>query len=642
MPNPIRSAQIPFVRSNDLPLTRIKHLRLILLISTLTFFPQALPAAEKNIIVRNASHNLEDFRPYAELSARLKPYGQVQVEISALADKSWYEIPEGGSPWHEYACYVPAPWKFYPHPEIAPHLPADWVEKNRQLLLAKASVARELGLKTVIKSKNSHILPESFFQQNPGLRGPRVDHPRRSRKEAFSMCVDLPRSREIIEWMTAELKRNLPELRTIITGTNDAGAGICWAAAQYPGPNGPRHCRHINAGQRVRDLSLTVHRAAVKGGGDIDLFWNNVNFWQNELEVVRPLLPADTYLSRSDPSIMQVRTLINQAYPFLGLFDPLAVIASMERYHRPGTKTLIVNCTPWYVRTEESPETMGKFLDLVEDCINEPTGDLSARLAKLKKFAARWGSEENRERVFEAFYNLHRAFELKDAVTPGYAGYSNIYCGVSMRHLTRPLVIKPELLTPEEEAYFLPYVFNPRENEGRMDYIDFHGGRMFGTQHWNSGGLSRALGAAIRAAELLEGLEEAPEGKWLGKVALSLRMWVSEVRSIHNFYHAQLIRDRNAGLLAGEPRIPEKVDTWDGDPGNLEWNEIMRDEFDNTHELIALLERGGLELVARAKEARYEDTFLPGPDLIDQLRKKARIMRRHWLDVEKYLAPPLK
>jgi len=642
MSDPTAGFQLSSACSRCFRIIRMMQLLLLLLSGTAGVFPQSMRAAGKTIIVRNASHNLEEFLPYAELAERLKSYGQVQVEISALADKSWYEIPEGGSPWHEYACYVPAPWKFYPHPKIAPHIPAEWVEKNRKLLLAKAAVVRKLGLGAVIKAKNSHFLPEAFFQQNPGLRGPRVDHPRRSRKEAFSMCVDLPETREMIEWMMAELKRNVAGLRTVITGTNDAGAGICWAAAQYPGPNGPRHCSHINAGERVRDLSLTVHRGAVNGGGDVVLFWSNVNFWRNELEVVRPLLPPDTYLSRYDSSIMQVGTLINQTYPFLGLFDPMTVIAAMERYHKPGTKTLIVNWTPWYARTQQPPETVSRFLDLVEDCIKKPTGDLSGRLEKLKEFAARWGGEGNSGKVFEAFYRMHKAFELKNGVTPGYAGYSNLYCGVSMRHLTRPLVIKPELLTPEEEAYFLPYVFNPSENEGRMDYIDFHGGRMFGTPHWNSGGLSRALGEAIGAAELLEGLESAPEGEWLGKVALSLRMWVSEVRSIHNFYHAQLIRDRNAEILAGEPRIPEKVDTWDGDEGNLEWNEIMRDEFDNTNELIALLERGGLELVAKAKEPRYEDTFLPGPDLIDQLRKKTRIMREHWLDVQDYLAPPHK
>ncbi|MEA2063583.1 MAG: hypothetical protein U9P14_07805, partial [Gemmatimonadota bacterium] len=101
-------------------------------------------------MVRNSSHNLEDFRPFAHLATRLKPYGRVQIEISALADKSWYEIPEGGSPWHEYCCYISTPWKFFPHPAIAPHIPADWVEANRKLLLDKAALARELGLEPFV------------------------------------------------------------------------------------------------------------------------------------------------------------------------------------------------------------------------------------------------------------------------------------------------------------------------------------------------------------------------------------------------------------------------------------------------------------------------------------------------------------
>jgi hypothetical protein len=154
--------------------------------------------------------------------------------------------------------------------------------------------------------------------------------------------------------------------------------------------------------------------------------------------------------------------------------------------------------------------------------------------------------------------------------------------------------------------------------------------------------LRSALSLANRAGLTLENLEGAPEGAWLKKVGRSLRMWASEVRSIHNFYHAQLIRDKNAETLAGEPKIPPKVESWDGDPGYLEWYEILRDELDNTNELIAMLEDGGIELVARAKNPRYEDTFLLGPDLIDQLKKKAQIMREHWLDAQRYLASPHK
>ncbi|MFH1071159.1 MAG: hypothetical protein V1794_16185 [Candidatus Glassbacteria bacterium] len=619
-------------------------LLLILLLLLIVPAPplRAAAPAGKVIIFNNASHDLQDFIPHAELAARMKPYGEVQIDISSLADKSWYEIPPGGSPWHEYACYVPAPWKFYPHPKIAPFIPADWVAANRKLLLEKAAVIRKLGLGALMESKDTHFLPEAFFQACPALRGPRVDHPRRSRKEAFSLCVDLPETREMIEWMSGELRRSVPGLKSLVTGANDAGAGLCWAAALYPGPNGPQYCRYLTAGERVRDLSLAVHRGAEKGGGPVTLFWENVNFWQNELEVVRPLLPENTYLARTDPSIMSVGSLRNEAYPFLGLFDPLDVIADMERFHDPRVKYLFISCVPWYDRCQESPETVAKFLDLVGDCINEPTGNLSERLARLRKFAGRWAGEANAEKVFQAFYDLNRAFEMKSLATPGYAGYSNVYCGVSDRHLTRPLVIKPDLLTPAQEAYFLPYVFNPFENEARMDYIDFHGSRMQGTTSWDDRGLRRALSLAVRAGRTLENLDGAPEGPWLGKVGLALRMWASEVRSIHNFYHAQLIRDQYADRLAGAPRVPPKVESWDGEPGNFQWNEIMRDELDNTNELIAMLEAGGLELVGRAKDKKHEDTFLIGPDLVDQLRQKVKIMREHWLDVQGYIATPHK
>jgi len=599
------------------------------------------PADTQKIFEFNvrSARDLRSFRTYAELAARLKPYGRVQINVGTLADKAWFMIPEGGSPWHEYACYVPAPWMFYPHPKIAPHVPAAWVEANRKLLLAKAAIARELGLEMMFAGKNSEMLPESFFREYPYLRGPRVDHPRRSKAEAFSWCVDLEETREIIGWTMAQLLRNVPEIKTFSSGTNDAGSGLCWAAAQYPGPNGPRHCQNRNTGERVRDLVLAVQNGARQGGGDIVFRWDNVNFWQNEMDVVLPLLPEKAYINSRDRSYMGVGTLINQAYPFLGLVDPLQVIQSMERYQSSRMETLSIGFSAMYSRYEDTPEVVGKLIELVQDCIDRPTGDLSERLDRLKEVAGRWAGEANRERAFEAFYDMHLAFELKEAAA---SRYSNFYCGVSMRHLTRPLLIKPELLESAEEAYFLPYVFNVRENEARMDYIDLHGGRMSGTASWDDGGLRRALGLARSAASRLENLDGAPEREFLNHLALSLKMWASEVRSIHNFYHAQLIRDAHAVVLAGAPRVPVKVANWDGEPGNLQWNEIMRDELDNTNELIALLEGGGIDLVARAGDPRYEDTFLLGPNLIDQLRKKADLIRKHWLDVQDYLAPPHK
>jgi hypothetical protein len=175
-----------------------------------------------------------------------------------------------------------------------------------------------------------------------------------------------------------------------------------------------------------------------------------------------------------------------------------------------------------------------------------------------------------------------------------------------------------------------------------MDYIDSGGGRIRGTDSWNDPGVWGALALASQAGKTLMNLEGAPEGEWLAKFGLSLTMWTCEIRSIHNFYHGQVIRDSLKDILSGPKRIPPKVGDWDGEPGYLEWNAIMRNEFDNTNELIELLRGGGMELVAHAVDQRYEDTFLLGPDLIGQLEQKVDIMREHWLDVQEWLASPHK
>jgi hypothetical protein len=68
---------------------------------------------------------------------------------------------------------------------------------------------------------------------------------------------------------------------------------------------------------------------------------------------------------------------------------------------------------------------------------------------------------------------------------------------------------------------------------------------------------------------------------------------------------------------------------------------IMRNEVDNTRELIRLLETSGQPLITLAATAKDEDTFTMSPDLVGQLEKKIAIMLKHWRDPERlYLARP--
>jgi HAMP domain-containing protein len=59
---------------------------------------------------------------------------------------------------------------------------------------------------------------------------------------------------------------------------------------------------------------------------------------------------------------------------------------------------------------------------------------------------------------------------------------------------------------------------------------------------------------------------------------------------------------------------------------------ITRAEIDNTYELIRILESTDKPLLSQTKIKTQEDVFLFGPDLINQLKKKAEIMLNHQMD----------
>jgi hypothetical protein len=607
----------------------------------------ATAAAGKTFVFHNSIRDLEEFRAYAQIAARLKPYGNVQVDLGVLAERNPVHTPSVRSPWHEYGAYMATEWAFFPPPKLAPYLPAEWVAKNRELLLAKVAILKELQLDAVFSGTNTQILPESFFQQYPHLRGPRVDNPVRSGQAAFSWCVDQPETLKMIEGMTAELKRRAPMIQTIEAWNNDSGSGICWLKALYPGPNGPDFCRARDSGERVRGLIEAMDRGARKGGGPIKILEAG-NFAGEDAARIKPLLPAYVELRpggtspATEESRIVIKTRIGEAYPVRGIIDLATLLETLERLPDPEFREVDINtCQSWYFRADESIPVVVRLVDLVEDSLRSPARGLFNREQKAHTLAARWGGAQNADRVMEAFNLVQESFRIyargnyRDVVLPQDYAYP-----VTNRLLTRPLVIKPELLTREEESYFLPYVFSVDEQDARLDYNTAMGDRRVGPGEYRSFMFQSIHGSALEAAQRFEqAASDAPQAAWFRQLALSLRLWASAVRSTNNFYFAQMIRDRHKEDLAAPPRILV-ARKGVNDPDLLLWNEIQRDELDNTSELINLLGNGGLELFAHARNPQDEDTFLYGPNLLDQMREKVAIMQEHWLDGQRYLTPP--
>jgi len=599
-------------------------------------------AKQLTFVVMSATRSVEDFDALASQAARLRSRGRVELGVNSLRERTVADLVAGVSSWHDYTSCLPSLEKFFPHRDLQPFIDGEHVRLNQELLRGKLTILRKHRLSAAAQFHAPWLLPEPFFERYPHLRGPRIDHPRRSKREAFAMCVDTEEGRAFYADMFGQFARQVGELSTVHLLTNDAGGGLCWADWQYIGPNGPGHCRGRGVGNRARDLVDAFRAAAPSQDVYFDL---RGNFSPGELRAISAF-HDERFAARAQhgatPRHVAVGPQIDN--PVLGIIDAVGILKSLERTRDPHVSRVVVDFSANYSRGHELPDVQDTVIDLLDAYFAEPAYGLMGRMKFLRKLCAKWVGEEQADALLEAFYDLHDTLASRAATIPL---FTSNYVGVSMRHVTRPLVALPEKLSAEEESYWLPHVFNPNVAEARSDYIDFHGGRLSGPQGLEYGSDPHVVpianyGARMSGiAERLEGLGGDGAGVFR-RMGTSLRIHASMLRSSGNFYGVQRIRDRNRETFAAGPRVHSKQADWTGNADLQLLNEFMRDELDNTTDLIRLLEAGGSSQVLTASDSADEDTFLLGPNLIDQLKQKCRIMRRHWLDAEPYLAPPHK
>jgi hypothetical protein len=596
---------------------------------------------EDRVFIINAPiKNSEEFKKFAKQASRLKPYGRVQLNISTLADKSFHEIPKQGSPWHEYASNNPTPFKFFPDAKLAPFIPAEFVKKNRQALVEKSKILHDLGLEAAFFGYEPNFLPEAFFDAYPQMLGPRVDHPRRSTEKAFAPCINVPETQAMYAGMMAEMLKNAPEISTFFFKTNDAGAGICWAHWLYTGPNGPTKCKNIPMGQKVNTLLKSFQDGAAKAGKKLNVYLDEAssNFSDEEKDDIQRNLPANCYYKSTDNyKMINVGSMVGSNYPVTGIIDAASFIQSASSVNDPAVKAIFVNFRVSYDRGYERLDAADAVFDMLEMMLkNTQPQNAFSKDEKLKELCEQWAGKDAAENLYNAFTALNNAYAYKSSVFPR---VSSLYWGVTTRHITRPLVIIPAKLTEQEESYFLPFVFNVSKDAARNDYTDVHGSR----NQIPAGAVQNFVRQMNAAAALFEKIpSSAPKKDLFSKMAISIKIHASFIRSSGNFATAQLIRDRNKEKLTGESHFPSKEPTFTGDPDFIPFVDVARDELDNTQELIDLLEKGGNDLVIYSKDPLYEDKFVLGPNLVGQLKKKRKVMLDHWSDIEGYMASPFK
>ena len=596
---------------------------------------------KQTFIINNCISDLNDFRKLVDAAGPLKKFGTVQINIGTLADKSFYEIPEGGNPWNEYASNNATLFKFFPDPKIAPFLPAGFVAKNRQLLLDKAKILRENGMEAAFFANEPGFLPSAFFEKYPQLRGPRVDHPRRSNVACFSPCMSVKEMQDIYASMMSELLKNAPEIKSFYFKTNDAGSGNCWSDWLYSGPNGPGSCKGETTGQRIQELFSSIQKGVTMANSKLDIYLSfpqgSSNFSDSERNDIQKRLPENCYF-KSTPAheIKSIGTAFSSMYPVTGICDVLSLLDDLNRIDNQKQQTIFISFNAYYNRGNEGSEIEELLLGLLEDHLLDKPSNVVPVSQKLHEYCLAWAGKKDADNLYEAFLLLNESFKFRNS---NLGNISGINWNVAARMINRPLVAVPQRLSKEEEAYFLPYIFNVSTEEARMDYIDIQGGR------WTTSpdSIKSYLKKLKQICSKLESIIPSARNKdFIQNLPVALKVHSSLVRSCGNFAEAQRIRDNNKEKLNGTIHRPDKEGSWTGDTDLLKFNTVMRDELDNTAELAEVLQQGGINLLCLAKDNAHEDCFLLGSGIIAQLKNKQKIMLDHWRDIEGYMTTPFK
>jgi hypothetical protein len=133
--------------------------------------------------------------------------------------------------------------------------------------------------------------------------------------------------------------------------------------------------------------------------------------------------------------------------------------------------------------------------------------------------------------------------------------------------------------------------------------------------------------------KLIRETGDIPYQQSLKHILLRLKFYICVVRNANHVCGFQTILDRtdyNEKPVDKTPIIREQ-----GDIRYFKVNQIIRNEIDNTLEMIALLEQAQEPILQLADSEDFESVMIFGPDIINDLKKKITIMENHRRDFER-------
>ena len=589
----------------------------------------------RKIRVQCPTKNLDEYRKLAELACEL---GATHLTASQTELSMWQWNADRYDPYPNWSLHRATLFKFIVPEELKGYLPEDYAKRNLDMLEKRMGILKEFGLKAIFDGMEPAYLPEQVYLDHPAWRGPRCDHPHRARAEYFAPCVDNPEMRAIYVRTVSELCKIAP-FDTFELATNDSGSGLCWNDRLYPGPNGPSACANIQVGERVVNY-LSIFQEGARQAGLSNVTVNVRNILAHDVPAILPLLKEGQFINNQN----RTERIAAQEIGFKNYYlEYTAPVESLSRLGRvagqiqevrkyPGNDLIIAFRS---LREKDSMRFVRKYY-------NKMNPGPVARAQALMDEAAEYVGPDHAEELYQVWQNIEKAYDQVSFLDRG--GHILVLATIQQRWLTRPLVACPELLAKEERDYYREFQFQARTEEDADDLLNLQG------YCWLRGchqALQRRWNETIQLVRQTAGIMKKliafavnPEAKdYLESQYLKLCLYGALWRNIRNVIACQTILDT---VDRDEKPAPNPACGRAGDRRYLDFNDIIRNEIDNTLEIISLLEQAKEPILQTADTPEFENIMLFGPDIVDQLRKKVAVMEAHRRDVTRLFIEPNK
>ena len=578
----------------------------------------------RKVIISCDTKNLGEFR---ELCKFAKEIGATHVVVSQIEKSMWQWDANRNDPYPCWALYNPTIFKFAVPEKLKKYLPADYAERNLETMVKRGEILKEFGIKGAFCGMEPSWLPEEVFIDHPSWRGPRVDQTRRSRAEYYVPCLDNEEVREMYSEAIEKLCR-VAQIEYFEFMTKDSGSGFCWQEGLYPGKNGPAHCRNMTTAERIVNFLSLIQNTANKLGLDAEVGFTHF-VAPSDVDATRQLLKPKQFCGSSGVLVRNIGSIWRDlpTYPVKGI--PLVgKLADEMMATADDDKNTIKITIP-----DMGQKTAFAF---IRNGVNILRNSVSSKYEVMKETAKELIGEKYADKLVDIWDNIDRAQHTVSKIN--YGGPIFVLGTVHQRWISRPLVPFPERLTDEEKAHFRPFLFQAETEKEANNLLNMQG------TVWLGGESAFILINRIfdsvkeqldRALGILNGLISMEDvGDYVSELKMlktRIMMYKCILNNTVNVIRFQTILDRTDYSV-----VPQDVSPSIEEQGDIRWykmSEVIRNEMDNTIEMIQLLEEADGEIFYCTDTEADEDIMMIGPEIKEDLKKKLEIMRNHKYEI---------